>query len=32
MLQDPVQDAGPVNPAATENRRDTVEGLNRRIS
>ena len=27
-----VQDAGPVDPAVTENRRDTVEDLNRRIS
>jgi len=32
MLQHSVDDTGPVNPAATEKRRETVEGLNRRIS
>jgi hypothetical protein len=32
VLEDAVQGAGPIDPAETENRRDTVEGLNRRIS
>jgi hypothetical protein len=32
VLDDAVEDAGPVEPVATENLRETVEGLNRRIS
>jgi hypothetical protein len=32
VFDEAIDDAGPVDPATTENRRDTVEGLNRRIS
>jgi len=32
VLQETVDDGGAVQPAVTENRLDTAEGLNRRIS